>query len=163
MVVVAIVAMLAAVGIALMRKHLFASKTTEAVAVIQAIRGAQERWRAENKTYYDVSSGTNAWYPMGTPGRAKYPWDLPAGPDYAKWQRLHPAVTGSVQFGYETRAGAAGDTVPLLVGMKQPAWEVPVEPWYLIQAQADTNGDGVTARFAASSFTGEIYSENEGE
>src|SRR4030095_1665397 len=93
MVVVAIVGILATVGIALLRKHVFGSKTAEAVAGIQAIRAAQETYRAEAQTYFDVSTSLTAWYPMAAPGKERYHWVQLGGNDYANWQRLHPSIT----------------------------------------------------------------------
>lgn len=163
MVVVAIVGVLAALGIAALREHVFASKTVEAVSMIQSIRAAQERWRAETQSYFDVSTTLSSWYPMATPSKTKYHWDQPGGNDYAQWRLLRPTVSGPVQFGYATVAGLAGQPLPALNTAGNPGFGTPTEAWYLIQATADTDGDGTRAIFAASSFSGEIYSEFEGE
>ena len=166
MVVVVIVGVLAVVGITLLRKHAFSSKSVEAMAMIQSIRAAQERWRAETTTYLDVSATMSTWYPMNIPGRTKYHW-LQTGNDWQRWRLLNPTAPGPVQFGYATRAGAPGVS-PSAEGYELnlselPAWGVPHHHWYLIQAKADVDEDGVSAYYAASSFTGEVVSENEGE
>jgi prepilin-type N-terminal cleavage/methylation domain-containing protein len=163
MVVIVIVGILATVGTVWLREHIFASKSTEAVSVIQAIRGAQEQWRAETQSYLDVSTSLTAWYPTDDPGREKHPWDQPSGNDYANWRLLNPAVTGPVQFGYSTIAGSAGEAIPDLEMTTQPGFKLPTEPWFIIQATADVDEDGVRAIFAASSFTGELYTEEPGE
>jgi len=163
MIVVAIVGVLAAVGVFLLNKHLFASKSVEASAMIQSIRAAEERWRSENQSYLDVSTSMDSWYPMAKPSTDKWAWVNPDGNDAAKWRLLNATAPGPVQFGYAVKAGEAGTTPPKLLAKSQPNWTPSTEPWYLIQAFADANGDGEHALFAACSYTGEIYSENEGE
>jgi prepilin-type N-terminal cleavage/methylation domain-containing protein len=164
--VVVIVGILAAVGIALLRQHVFSSKTTEVVAMVQSIRAAEERWRSENHGYLDVSQTLTSWYPMSTPDKTKYHWDQPAGNDYQKWRLLAPTVAGPVQAGYAVRAGPAFTPMLEPTTVKKPTWPAGAlqnEPWYVIQAQADTDGDGTSAMFLASSLNGELYVENEGE
>ena len=163
MIVVAIVGVLAAVGVFLLNKHMFASKSVEASAMIQSIRAAEERYRAENQTYLDVSTEMNSWYPMDTPGRDKWAWINDKGNDHDKWRLLNATAPGPVQFGYAVKADVAGTTPPPLETKSQPAWKPSNEPWYLIQAKANADGDDDYAYFAASSYSGEIYIENEGE
>lgn len=165
--VVAIVLILGVIGIALLRKHVFSTKTTEVVAMVQSIRAAQERWRAENNGHYlDVSTTLETFYPMATPGKTKYHWDQPGGNDYAKWRLLAPTAPGPVQAGYAVKAGPPFTQLPQPSTADKPTWPTAldqVEPWYLIQAKADTDGDGDPAWFVASSITGEVFTENEGE
>jgi prepilin-type N-terminal cleavage/methylation domain-containing protein len=163
MVVVVIVGVLAVVGITLLRNHIYASKAAEATATIQAIRAAQERWRAETTTYLDVSTDITSWYPMTNPDRTKYHWVQAGHDDFAKWQLLGANVPGPVQCGYAVKAGPPGGTLPTLSLSDPPTWPTPAYAWYVIQAMADTDADGVKAYYAASSFTGEVASQNEGE
>lgn len=163
LVVVAIVSVLGLIGVTLLRRHIYGSKTVEASAVIQSIRAAQERWHAETQSYFNVSSNLTSWYPMSTPGKTKYNWSQTTGNNVDNWKLLAVNVTIPVQFGYATVAGVAGATLPQLSTAQQPTWSTPVEPWYIIQAKADADGDGTAALYAATSFTGEIYVENEGE
>jgi type II secretory pathway pseudopilin PulG len=163
MVVVAIIGVLAVIGVTMLRTHVESSKTVEATSVIQAIRAAQERWRAETQAYLSVSTSLTSWYPTATPGKTKYHWVQPSGNDYANWRLLAVNVNVPVQFGYTTVAGAAGAALPVLSTAQKPTWATPVEPWYVIQAKADADADGSPALYAATSVTGEIYVENEGE
>jgi hypothetical protein len=48
------------------------------------------------------------------------------------------------------------------IGLPSPLPDSP-DHWYMIQACADANQDGRYARFAATSRSGEVGSENEGE
>lgn len=163
MAVVTIVGVLAVVGIASVRKHIFSSRSVETASVVQGIRAAQERWFAETRSYFDVSTSMTTYYPMATPGKDKHAWDQPTATNYPNWRLLNPVVSGPVQFGYATRAGAPGVPPPALNIANGPTWGTPVEPWYVIQARGDTNGDGVFSMFAASSFSPEFYTQNDGE
>ncbi len=166
MVVVVIVGVLATIGISMFRKHVYSSRSVEALAMIQSIRAAQESWRAENLTYLDVSTTMDSTYPMNIPGKTLYHWDQPAGNDFARWRLLAPTTSAPVQFGYTVKAGAPFTAIVAPTSLGQPSWPVAAdvtEPWYVIQAKGDTNGDGNFAYFVAASLNGEIYRENEGE
>ena len=168
MVVVVITGILAIIGVSIMRSFAYSSKATEASASIQAIRAAQERWRAETLSYLRVSGSMTSWYPNPTPAVAgtitlKYAWDNPGGNDKPAWDLLNPSIPGPVQYGYVTWAGAPTQLPPAFSTATQPAWQVPTQPWYVIEAICNANGDGVMAHMAASSFTDELYTENSGE
>ncbi|MDX2053758.1 MAG: prepilin-type N-terminal cleavage/methylation domain-containing protein [Polyangiaceae bacterium] len=164
MVVVAIMGILATVGIAATRKYIHSSHSTEALSTIQAIRGAQEQWRAHTQGYLDVSTTTTSWYPMATPGDTRYAWRQATGANYAQWELLRPRVDWSVRFGYTTVAGQAGTAIDALNTITaNPGFGVPDQPWYIIQAKADLDKDGTPAYFVATSMSSEIYSENAGE
>ena len=168
LVVVTIVGILGAIGTVLFRKYIFSSKTVEAVSVIQAIRGAQERYRAETQVYFDVSSVDGSpqvtWYPNQTPGKTASHWKQDTHPHYGNWQRLGVTYPNNVQFGYLVNAGLAGQNHTVPQTQANPGWPNPAtEPWYVIQAQANADGDSTFAYFVASSYNTEIYSEDEGE
>jgi prepilin-type N-terminal cleavage/methylation domain-containing protein len=163
LVVVVIVGVLGAIGVQLFRKYIFSSKTVEAVSVMQAIRGAQERYRAETQQYLNVST-TLTWYPNQTPNKMASHWKQPLHPHYADWQRLGVSYTHPVQFGYIVNAGLAGTNHTVPQTASNPGWTNPAtEAWYVIQAKANADGDTTFAYFVASSYNSEIYSENEGE
>ncbi len=170
MVVVVISSILALAAVSSLRKHISSSRTIEGLTMVQSIRAAQERYKAQNGVYLDVSlSGT--WYPRdptGAIGRTKTTFFQPpedgAHPDNTNWLTLNPTVAGPVMFGYRTSAGLPGDT------MTAPAqtvsglsWPSTTEPWYVIQALGDADGDGITAFYLASSVNGEVFRQNEGE
>jgi type IV pilus assembly protein PilA len=163
MVVVAIGAILATVGVVLFRRHIAASRGTEAYGVIQALRAAEESYRAENHVYLNVSTA-NAWYPNTAPNADRYAWSKGNHVDFLRWQQLAPAVNRSVMFGYMVNAGAPGTIMPALQIANGPDLSQP-QPldWYVIQAKGDTNADGVPALYAATSLSGETYAQNEGD
>jgi prepilin-type N-terminal cleavage/methylation domain-containing protein len=165
MAVVVITGILAVAGVSLFRQQLVASKGTEAVTVIQAIRAAEEAYAAENHIYKNVSvaSGGIAWYPSGA-AKTRSAWVQEAHVDYLNWRALAPSVNRSVLFGYLVHAGEAGSTVPELQLKPSPAFPVPMTlGWYTIEARGDTDGDGAFAMYAASSMNAELLIENEGE
>jgi type IV pilus assembly protein PilA len=69
-----------------------------------------------------------------------------------------------VKFGYAVVAGMPADTLPALSIAAPTGWPPPTPgPWYVIQAAGDRDNDDVNALFLATSFTGEIFSENDTE
>jgi type IV pilus assembly protein PilE len=163
MVVVAIGSILGLVGVVLFRRHIAASRGTEAYGVIQALRAAEESYLAENHVYLNVSTAA-AWYPNTAPNQTRFAWSQSNHVDFAKWQQLAPALNRSVLFGYLVNAGTPGTVMPALQIANSPDLSQP-QPldWYLIQAKGDTNGDGVFALYASTSLSGETYVQNEGD
>jgi prepilin-type N-terminal cleavage/methylation domain-containing protein len=165
--VVVIMGILAVIGFASLRKHVTASKSIEAFNMIQSIRAAQERWRAEHMIYFDVTSDAGGWYPADptdAPGLEYTFFGRSAHPDNANWLLLRPTVSGPVQFGYRTNAGAAGAAMTL-PEVNMPGFEWPANPenWYVIQARGDVDADGRASYYLASSLDGEVASVNDGE
>ena len=177
MTVVAIVSILAVIGLVALRNRVFGSKSTEALAVMQSIRVAEERWKAENMQYLDASPAGN-WFPAdprldSKATKRNFFVGVGAHADAALWTSLRPVISAPVEFGYLVNAG------PPSVSMKTPAitsidWPPPCnattappacngEHWYVIQAVADLDHDGVPAYFLASHLKGDIYRQNEGE
>ena len=168
MAVVAITSILALAGVSLFTKNLAASKGTEAVSVILAIRSAEEAYSAENHGYLNVSgAGKDAaapWYPNTAPNSTRYSWTFKTHVDFANWQRLAPVVDRPVRFGYLVYAGAAGSNVPDLSLASPPTFPKPMtDNWYVIQARGDVNANTVYSQYAASSTSSEVVVENGGE
>ena len=168
--VVVIVGILATLGIVGLREHVFASRTAEALAMIQSIRIAEERWKAENMVYLNVSSSASSWYPADPRAdttRIKRNFFTSAGahPDDAAWKALKPTVTGPVEFGYMVNAGPPDQTMttPAITVPNWSGWTPQGEYWYVIQAIADFDHDQLPAYFLASSLKADIYRQDEGE
>jgi prepilin-type N-terminal cleavage/methylation domain-containing protein len=164
--VVVITAVLSLLAVGGFQRHMQSARGAEAVAVIQAIRGAQESYMAENHVYLNVSaaSGGVSWYPQLTPNTKRTAFSALSHPDYANWRQLAPSVNESVMFSYLVNAGVPGTLIPPLQVTKGPDFTAaqPLD-WYVIQARGDVNGNSVFSRYASTSMTGEIYIENEGE
>ncbi len=171
MTVVVIMGVLATICGRMVRKHVQASRSIEAFNMIQSIRAAQERWRAEHMVYFDVTNA-GGWYPWDprdpdTHGKARSFFNAPgdsSNADSDKWLMLRPTVSGPVLFGYRTNAGVSGSTMPL-PAIPQPgfAWPAHSENWYTIQAIGDLDRDGTPSYFLASSLGGEVLSFDEAE
>jgi prepilin-type N-terminal cleavage/methylation domain-containing protein len=162
MVVVTLVAILAVMGVSSFREKISASKSSEAINVIQALRAGQEAYRAENQEYLNVSS-TATWYPVATYGGRVYDWAAgyashPHGPAF---KTLGAIVPQPVQYRYLVNAGSAGGTLPTPIVTL--TWPAVTEPWYVIQARADADEDGVFSNAIATSFSSEVYLDHEGE
>jgi type IV pilus assembly protein PilA len=164
--VVTITGILSVLAVVGFRRHMQASRGSEALSVIQAIRSAQEAYMAENHAYLDVSTDSEGknWYPQTTPTTSRYAFIKSAHGDYQRWRRLAPSVNGTVLFGYLVNAGVPGTKIPPLQVSAAPTF-LPAQPldWYVIQASGDVDGNGVFSRYASTSMTGEIYIEKEGE
>jgi prepilin-type N-terminal cleavage/methylation domain-containing protein len=166
--VVVIIGVLATLATAGYRKYVLSSRSAEAVHMIGSIEAAQESYRAETFSYLDVTSGalkedTNL-YPQGeTPsGGRKWAWENSTHPDAPKWFRLGIHTNEAVRFGYACRAGSgqvASYADPGIDG--ELNWPTSTGPWYVVRAVADHDPGGKKATFVGSSFTSEIYSENE--
>ena len=159
MVVVAIVGVLAAVAIASLRRYVFSSKITEATAMVQSIRVAQEAWKGTNGSYLNISGGDlTAYYPQGTPGTIKRSFWGNGPPQLeARWRLLNPTVPGPVQFQYAVIAGAPGVNIPapnLPGGVANLG--VATDQWYVIQARGDPDANGDFAICGTASVGSEV-------
>ena len=171
MTVVAITGILATVAVASLRGYVTAARSSEALAMVQSIRAAEERWRSEHMMYLDVSAEDD-WYPTdpresATPSAQRdffYAPDDDSHGDNDKWLLLHPTTTGPVRFGYLVNAGPGGGDMTEPALGPEITWPSPApDNWYVIQAVGDVDGDGVVSYYRASNLSGEVFSENHGE
>lgn len=164
MIVVAIVAVLALLGMVGYRRIIRTSHSAEARQMMGAIKIAQEGRRAETGSYAQPSNGalTNlcpagAGAGLGT----KYGWN----PGCQAWNTLPVQSDGPVMFQYASVSGAAGAAPPAVTILGGNVnWPAPTtSEWFVTYAQLDENGDGIFCRAVGSSFTNEIKVENEGD
>ncbi|HEY6726224.1 MAG TPA: prepilin-type N-terminal cleavage/methylation domain-containing protein [Polyangiaceae bacterium] len=167
LVVVAIVGVLSTIGITLFRQHVSSGRSIEATSMIQSIAAAQERWRAESQRYLDVSASLTAYYPETTPNRTMHAWESITHADKDNWRRLNVTNPGAVQAVYTTVAGNAGtdpnQATNGFTALTLPTFGTQNEPWYLIHAKADLDGDSTFSLYLAGSLNGEVYVKNQGE
>lgn len=166
MVVVVITGILATIGIMLVRGHLNAAKVNRALAGVQAIRVAQEQYRAQGGQYLSCSSFVDPrWYPMEVPDQLVHDWrNFTRAGDGACWKQLGVLQDGSgTQYGYLVHAGLPGAGYPTLELADAPALPASAQLWYVIQVKGDIDGDGSFMQGVATSYSGEVYLENEGE
>ncbi|MDB4942329.1 MAG: hypothetical protein JWP97_1863 [Labilithrix sp.] len=158
-VVVAIVGVLAVIAVVGYRKFTLTAKVSEAQNMISAIRIAQEDYKVERGTYADLS--TLSWCPSDGMAQAKTDWYTPA---CAGWRALPVHVDGPVQFGYKTIASPSALPSIGWVDMSAAAAIATTRPWYVIQAQADLDGQGTPyTELVGTSFQNTIFSHQEGQ
>ncbi len=167
MIVVAIISVLATLAVYGVRKYIQAAKSHEATNMIKDIKEGQESYKRETHRYLSVSSSIDAVYPPRGPGSwaAKIQWGGP-GDGLANWQLLNVNPDGPVYFSYATVAGLAGGTVPDPWGddsTNRTNWPAPTGDWYVVKAVGDLDENGKKSVFVGSSFTSEIWIDNEGE
>src|SRR5262249_31583871 len=101
-----------------------------------------------------------------TPDDKKWNW-IATGGEAACWRLLNVTTDGPVRYVYSVVAGAPGQAPPGTIPSQTaaaPTWPNPTrEPWYVGHAIGDLNYDSVVSSFLASSFSGEIYVENEAQ
>lgn len=172
MIVVVIIGILASMAVIGVTRYIRYSKITEAGDMITAIKEAQESYRDERLRYLDVSNGSTSLgslYPRD-PGDYKSSWWNSGGPNHQQWRTLSAEAGGPVYFGYATAAGEGAFDSSTLPSNLNATYSVPAdlqgtnEPWFVVVAMSDLDGDGTTyGVHVSSSFTTEIYTENEGE
>ena len=178
MAVVAIMSVLATIAIAAFNRRAYASAVPQAQLVLKAIGAAEERYRSLNQTYLDVSTSpgnANAgWYPVDpvVPPNQKVPFANPTHPDYNPlgrkgWRYLNPPVTQPVGFSFKVNAGLPSTPINTTVALATTALVLDAnsgtEPWYVAQARADADGDGVFCVVVATSFQPAVRSVNDGD
>jgi type IV pilus assembly protein PilA len=177
MTVVVIIGILAALAVYSVRKYVFAAKSAEARQMLLAIKAGEETYREETYLYRSASeagfSDYASLYPHkcaggAAPGKAKYSWEQASGcVDAAAWRELGVSSTNPVQYGYAAVAVAAGGNMPSdAKSVGSFNWGKaanPTGPAFAVVAHGDLNGDGTFSLFLGSSFTDEIYVENEDE
>lgn len=76
-----------------------------------------------------------------------------------------PTAPGAIRFGYlcMCNAGTAGATMTAPVRGPAITWPTPTDNWYVIQAIGDTDWDGITSYYRASSLDDNVFMVNHGE
>lgn len=173
MIVVAIVGILAIVGAVGYGKIISSSRSAESRHVLGSIRIAQESRRAETGSYASVSPAGGVYSdaelcPTNGKTTKKATWIGTSTTCDTKWTALPVKVDGSLYFGYSTTAGVRGTAPPAasIDGVNPfsvgPATNPPTD-WFVAWAQLDSDGDGTSCHALTSSFSNEVFVENEGE
>lgn len=165
MAVIVIVGILAALALVGYRKYIDSARSSEAVWMVNSIRGAQEAYRAETLSYLDVCSDLSDYYPAGDPGDFKVQWGGGAGPTAQNFRILNVTADGGVYYRYAVIAGPPGPVA--LDGLQYNAVPIntptAIEPWYFVQAWGNVDNDDTPSYYIASSFSNDVFWQNEGE
>ena len=163
-VMVGVLAVLAVVGYARYRRL---ARMAEATNLVTGIRAEQEAYKTERGLYWQASSSKTSYYPSPNPGAFLTAWGGPCGscikPD--AWTKLNVHPDKPVMYGYATIAGVGEEIVGNHESSTPGTCQAigPTDPYYVIQAQGDTNGDGVSSTVVALSCSTTLLITNEGE
>ena len=173
-VIVGILAALAAYGVI---KYINLSKSSEPIQMIGSIKAAQEAYRADMLSYLDVSGSHDitaaSYFPATTTaGKKTRSWQEVVGsetPIGLGFKRLGVNPDGPVRYIYASAAGSvsekpAGHQLPTESVLNWPTAAIG-QPWYVVAAKGDMDGDGLDSAYAAASFTSQIFIDHlrEGE
>lgn len=165
--VVVITGILATLAFASLRGHVSAARGAEALNMVQSIRAAEERYRSEHMMYLNVSTDAEGWYPRNPTSISNRNTEQAfyggTHTDSAAWLQLRPTAPGAIRFGYLCNAGTAGATMTAPVRGPAITWPTPTDNWYVIQAIGDTDWDGITSYYRASSLDDDVFRVNHGE
>lgn len=164
MTTVAIVGVLATVGIYGVNKYIQSSKTTEAIQIISAIKAAQEQYRADTLAYKDVSGKNQlTYYPAATPTNKAFAWGDVSSTEGKAYRELGVSTDAPVRMVYGCAAGSGAIAVPT-PAMTVANWPGTIQqPWYVVQALGDVDGDNIRSVYVSSSFTSRIFVDKDGE
>lgn len=163
MAVVAMIGVLAALAIVGYQRYLSASHSSDAKAILGAIRIAEENYRAETLVYLGCSANLQAHYPASPNGKRRHWVAGPGHSDLGCWRMLNVATDSPTRYGFAVVAGPPGAIPPQPDLPKAVQWGAPTEPWYVVQAQGDNDDDGDFSTFVTSSFSGEVVVHQEAE
>jgi prepilin-type N-terminal cleavage/methylation domain-containing protein len=169
MIVVVVVGALAVLAVASYRRWVQTAYLSEALDMVKSTRAAQESFRAENGGYLNVSKGLGPGfdYPLVRPGQSKTAWGgacAGCNNPTSGWTALNVSSSAPLTFGYSTIADNVNlPGVTLTVNGKTLDLTAVTAPWYIVEADGDTNGDGVYCNVYALSATNQVYVNNEGE
>lgn len=170
--IIGILAVLATVGYGRMVRS---SYTTEGTRMVNAIRIAQETVKAETGSY--VNLGLASMCPQGGTTVAaadagkKWGWNPACNSGSGPWSLLPVQTDGPVRYGYGTIANTTPAAAVTVTGFwngqingTAVTWpSPPPQTWYVIAARGDMDGNGIYSHVVGSSFTNEVWIDNEGE
>jgi Tfp pilus assembly protein PilE len=172
MIVAVGVGILATLAIVAYRRWVQTTYVAEAQDMVGAIRAAQEAFRAENGGYVNVSTGLGVGsdYPLAKPGKSKTAWGGPCSTctnQNIGWSALSVMPSAPVAFGYSTIASNDA-THPLskpVITVHGKALDTSslTEPWYIVEADGDHDGNGVYCNVFGFSTDAKLYVNNDGE
>lgn len=166
MIVVVIVGVLSALGIYGVTRYIRSAQASEAYAIINAIRGAQDVYRQDTMKYLDVSdSSYSNTHPSGAPGAFKTSWAGGTSTAANRFRELGVELDSATYFTFACVAADPGEGVPSPPTTKQDFGfpQQVSEPMYVVVAKGNIDGDSQYSYMLSHSLTNEIYTENEGE
>ncbi len=177
--VVVIVSVLSMIAMLSYRRHRGAARMAEAAHLTADIRDAQEAYKAETGVYSNVSNTAASYYPSPAPGPFVTAWgdDCKVCRSVDAWRKLHVEPSAPVMYGYATIAGigavpsgggggsSSGGSSGGGASGPPPTLPPPgsTDPFYVVQAQGDIDGNGVSCIIFSASNNPMLTVTNEGE
>jgi type IV pilus assembly protein PilA len=183
-VIIGILAAVALVGFVRYRRR---ARMAEATNLVTAIKAEQQAYKSERGVFATVSNDVDSFYPAASPGAFKTEWGGPCSNcvDANGWEKLPVKPPEPVMYGYAAIAGV-GDELKTWLGTGGPgplkfgppsapaappppsasadcSTIEPTEPFFVIKAKGDTDGDGVASTVLALSCSNDLIVTNEGE
>jgi type IV pilus assembly protein PilA len=156
--IIGVLAVLASVGYA---RWIRTAKTAESTSMIAAIKGAQDVYRTDAMRYLAVSTSLEDKHPAGEPSSQKTPWAPSTCTGVcANFRILSVHADSSVYYRYSSTAGNAG-TTPTTAGAR--TFTASVDPWFVVQAKGDLDGNGVYSFYYSASSESLVWSVNPDE
>jgi prepilin-type N-terminal cleavage/methylation domain-containing protein len=143
MIVVAIIGILAAVALPAFRNYVMRQRTVEAYEFLGEIHLRQESYRSEFGRYANVPQ----WSPTAyAPPNATNTFD----PTIGGWRQLGAMPDSNVRFQYQVTSGAPGQATGI-------TGYTPNDFWFVSDAQADLDGDGVLMYIEGYAPTSRVF------
>lgn len=173
MITVVIVGILATVATFGVVKYIRLSKTGEASQMIGSIKSNQEAYKSEMLSYLDVggtkdiANSAASFYPGYPPAQKVWAWGGTSTTVGTNFKLLGVTSDAPVRFVYACAAGGPSDkpAAANLGGTSVNNWPTAAtgQQWYVVNAKGDLDGDGTLSSYTSSSFTAQIFSDQEGE
>lgn len=163
MIVVVIVGVLATLATYGVIKYVRTARTSEALAMVVDIKGAEEVARDETFLYIGLDE-FSSWHPTDPPGNFKADWNKETGPASSIFKQLGVVSSGPVYFTYSVVAGPAHDPYPadaFVTALNLHGNST--APYYVIAARGDLDGDGTDSYVIGHSLGSDLSVQNEGE
>ncbi|HVK65034.1 MAG TPA: prepilin-type N-terminal cleavage/methylation domain-containing protein [Polyangium sp.] len=158
MIVVAMIGVLAAIGMVGYRRYMRGAAASEVKAVVSGIRIAEEAYKAETFQYLGCGKLTD-WYPA-PPNDKKRNWDNGKTGEAVHdcFMQLNVTTDGPVRFAYAVEAGITPQQVTNVTYCQgwATAHATVNGPWFVVQAAGNQDNDNDFSLFASSSLSGEI-------
>jgi type II secretory pathway pseudopilin PulG len=176
--VVVIIGILAAIGLVTFARYRRTSRMAEATNLITSIQTEQEAYKNEKGIYASVSNTIGSYYPASAPGSFVTTWGADCtncSGDARAWDKLGVKPSAPLMYGYATVAGVGGSQAaahapvaaaihPMMARAVAPVAAIqPTEPFYMVAAQGDTDGDGIACNVMAVSGSNALVVTDEGE
>ncbi|HEX2881299.1 MAG TPA: hypothetical protein VHO25_17345, partial [Polyangiaceae bacterium] len=145
-------------------KYIRTARTSEALAMVVDIKGAEEVARDETFLYIGLPGDFSSWHPSDPPGAFKADWHADTGAASGIFRQLGVVSSGPVYFTYSVVAGAAGTAYPV----KDYLTRMNIRgnsgaPFYIVVARGDLDGDGEDSYVIGHSMGSDLSVQNEGE